>query len=101
MDCRGKDAYSLIKGVNRQVVEVSQTDSAYFERILFFVKPEYYGLGESKLREKADAALQNRPSPVRSREKKSPKDRLRYLAAAGGGAACTAALSMVLHYLLA
>ena len=29
----------MIKGVNRQVVEVQETDCDYFERILFFVKP--------------------------------------------------------------
>ena len=36
----------MIKGVNRQVVEVSHTDSIYFEKVLFFVRPEYYGMSE-------------------------------------------------------
>ena len=43
----------MIKGVNRQVVEVSETDCDYFERILFFVKPEYAGISEGKIRERA------------------------------------------------
>lgn len=43
----------MIKGVNHQVVEVSQTQSEYFERILFFVKPEYASLSEGKLRDRA------------------------------------------------
>ena len=30
----------MIKGVNRQVVEVQETDCDYFEKIMFFVKPE-------------------------------------------------------------
>ena len=47
----------MIKGVNKQVVDVAEPDSAYFERVLFFVKPEFSGLGESALRRKADALL--------------------------------------------
>ena len=43
----------MIKGVNRQVVEVQETDCDYFERILFFVKPEYASLSEGKIRERA------------------------------------------------
>lgn len=43
----------MIKGVNRQVVEVNETDCDYFERILFFVKPEYASISEGKIRERA------------------------------------------------
>ncbi|MDD6011692.1 MAG: hypothetical protein PUC33_02480 [Oscillospiraceae bacterium] len=43
----------MIKGVNRQVVEVRETQSDYFERILFFVRPEYAGVSEGKIRERA------------------------------------------------
>lgn len=43
----------MIKGVNRQVVEVRETECDYFERILFFVKPEYAGVSEGKIRERA------------------------------------------------
>lgn len=43
----------MIKGVNRQVVEVQETDCDCFERILFFVKPEYASLSEGKIRERA------------------------------------------------
>ena len=47
----------MIKGVNKQVVDVTEPDSAYFERVLFFVKPEFSGLGEGALRSKADLLL--------------------------------------------
>jgi hypothetical protein len=47
----------MIKGVNKQVVDVAEPDSAYFERVLFFVKPEFSGLGEGALRSKADLLL--------------------------------------------
>ncbi len=43
----------MIKGVNHQVVEVNDTASEYFERIIFFVKPEYSFVSEGKIRERA------------------------------------------------
>ena len=43
----------MIKGVNRQVVEVRETGCDYFEKIIFFVKPEYASLSEGKIRERA------------------------------------------------
>ncbi len=33
----------MIKGVNKQVLEITNTENPYFERIVFFVKPEYKG----------------------------------------------------------
>ena len=47
----------MIKGVNRQVLEVHETGTKYFEKALFFVKPEYSTLGERRLNEKALQAL--------------------------------------------
>ncbi len=43
----------MIKGVNRQVVEITQTKCEYFEKVLFFVKPEYAATSEGTLRERA------------------------------------------------
>lgn len=43
----------MIKGINRQVVEVKDTGNDCFERILFFIKPEYAGMSEGKIRERA------------------------------------------------
>lgn len=43
----------MIKGVNRQVLEVHETGTKYFEKALFFVKPEYSTLSERRLNEKA------------------------------------------------
>lgn len=43
----------MIKGVNRKVVEVSESECEYFEKIMFFVKPEYAGISEGKIRERA------------------------------------------------
>lgn len=88
----------MIKGVNRQVVEVCEPDSIYFEKILFFVKPEYYGLGESKLREKAGAAVKAELLPPRTR-KKGCRSRFGVVVlSAGAGAAVSAAVSLFLYY---
>jgi hypothetical protein len=43
----------LIKGVNHQVVEVTKPNCEYFERVIFFVKPEFSAVSEGTLRERA------------------------------------------------
>lgn len=61
----------MIKGINRQVVEVSETGCEYFEKIMFFVKPEYISLSESKIKECAGriAASSSAPPPGAKKEK--------------------------------
>lgn len=63
----------MIKGINRQVVEVRETGSDYFERILFFVKPEYACVSEGKIRERASLIAGKGEKPPVTRHK---KDRL-------------------------
>ena len=86
----------MIKGVNKQVVDVNEPDSAYFERVLFFVKPEFSGLGEGALRKKADALLHTAGEGGVARTKRPMKKRLwgavRIVAAALLSAALTAAI---------
>lgn len=53
----------MIKGVNRQVVEVRETGCDYFERIIFFVHPEYVGISEGKIRERASLIAGAAPVP--------------------------------------
>lgn len=64
---------NVIKGVNRQVVEVAETGSDYFEKALFFVNPKYYGLTDGKLRERAQTLMSAAGTPPKSRtnDKKS------------------------------
>lgn len=61
----------MIKGINRQVVEVRDTGNECFERILFFVKPEYAGLSEGKIRERAGVAARSATQPPATKVKKS------------------------------
>ena len=59
----------MIKGVNRQVVEVRETGCDYFERIIFFVKPEYACLSEGKIRERASLIAGGTPLPPPTKTK--------------------------------
>lgn len=47
----------MIKGVNRQVLEIHDTGNKYFEKALLFVKPEYSTLNENRLRDAAQKAF--------------------------------------------
>ena len=42
----------MIKGVNKQVLEVTNTENPYFEKIIFFVKPEYQNGHAEKLKKR-------------------------------------------------
>lgn len=88
----------MIRGVNRQVVEVNQPENAYFERVLFFVKPEYYGVSEKTLKAGADSLIKKsgeRPPKNRRNKKEKIKAAIRMAAAAISGAAITAVLIMI------
>ena len=60
----------MIKGVNHRVVEVSDTGSEYFEKIMFFVSPDYASLSEGKIREKAGASASGTSAPPQNKRKK-------------------------------
>lgn len=65
----------MIKGINRQVVEVKETGNECFEKILFFVKPEYAGLSEGKIRERAGMVTKTAtlPPPTKATENRVNK----------------------------
>lgn len=78
----------MIKGVNRQVVEITQTQCEYFEKVLFFIKPEFSAVSEGDLRERASIIAQSAGMPPATRLK---KNRLRY-ALSMSAAACAGAV---------
>jgi len=59
----------LLKGVNHQVVEITKPTCEYFERVIFFVKPEFSAVSEGTLRERADeiAGKAGSPPPTKLR----------------------------------
>lgn len=85
----------MIKGVNKQVVEITETGNEYFEKAIFFVRPEYSGLSEGKLREKANSAIDKTVTPPKGKYKMQDRGfplALKLLAAALGGGTITAIL---------
>ena len=41
----------MVKGVNKRVIEVNDTGSKFFEKIVFYVTPQYSELSPSQLKE--------------------------------------------------
>lgn len=82
-----------MKGVNHQVVEVTKPTCEYFERVIFFVKPEFSTVCEGTLRERADeiAGKAGSPPPTKLRKNKMVFI-TKMLCAAVAGAAIAAAV---------
>ena len=53
----------MIKGVNKQVLEINETQNGFFEKAIFFVKPEYSGMGEGRLKESARKEIESAGKP--------------------------------------
>lgn len=83
----------MVKGVNRQVLEIHETGCEYFEKALFFVKPEYSTAKENKLKGSAMKSIRNSAGVPKTRKQKI-KSRAFFLAemaaSAGVGAVITA-----------
>lgn len=83
----------MVKGVNRQVLEILDPGCEYFEKALFFVKPEYSGENESKLKGNALKSIRKSAGVPKTRKQKM-KSRFFFFAemaaSAGVGAIITA-----------
>lgn len=60
----------MVKGVNRQVLEIHETGCEYFEKALFFVRPEYSAESESKLKGNALKSIKNSVGVPKTRKQK-------------------------------
>ena len=60
----------MIKGVNHQVVEITRPSCDYFERVIFFVKPEYSSVSHGTLRERASMIAGETGMPPKTRVKR-------------------------------
>ena len=84
----------MLKGTNRQVIEITQTDCEYFERVMFFVKPECVNVSEGKLRERASIIAGNDSRPPAMKVHRSRIKAAAFVAAgAAVGATATAAFA--------
>lgn len=87
----------MIKGVNRQVIEITETGSEYFEKMFLVVKPQYSSMNAKKLKKKAGSVavgVSQTPPPPPSKRKRPSflASAAKLSAAAGAGAALTAVL---------
>lgn len=64
----------MIKGVNKQIIEVYDTGNKYFEKAILFVKPEYMSENEQGLRKEANRLLTEIGNPP-IRNKKNASSR--------------------------
>ncbi len=73
------------------MVEVTKPGCEYFDKVLFFVKPEYASVSQTKLSEKANTIAVSTGSPPKTRKgKKRVYSVFSPLIWAGFGAAVTA-----------
>ena len=44
----------MLRGVNKQIIEINETENKIFERAVLYVRPEYAEMSESKLHSSAN-----------------------------------------------
>lgn len=53
----------MIKGINKQVIEITNTGNPYYEKAWLIVKPEYATLHQNILEREAQKLLKNTDKP--------------------------------------
>lgn len=86
----------MLKGVNKQILEISNPDSPYFEKIIFFVKPEGQQ-DESKLKAEAQKISKQgiKPPKTRRTKKENIQTLLCIILGLGAGAALTVIMGFI------
>ncbi len=80
----------MIKGVNRQIIEITETGSVYYERALLVVRPEYASAQRAVLEREAKRLLKSMKAPSCIKKRRAIVARaLRTGAAAAIGCLCT------------
>ncbi len=83
----------MIQGVNHQIVEITRPECEYFERIIFFIKPEFSSVSEGTLRERANSIAGKAGSPPPSKIK---SDRLMLFAKLSAAALTGASIAIII-----
>lgn len=61
----------MIKGINKQILEVTNPESPYFEKIIFFVRPQSQSAEDSVLKSEAEKITLEMKKPPKSRRSKT------------------------------
>lgn len=57
----------MLKGVNKQILEVTNTDNEYFEKIIFFVRSTSPTFEETKLKSEAEKISKRANKPPKTK----------------------------------
>lgn len=88
----------MIQGVNHQIVEVTRPGCEYFERVIFFIKPEFSSVSQGTLRERASTIAGKTGSPPPSKIK---ADRIALISKLAAAALTGAAVAIIItHFVL-
>ncbi|MBR7072525.1 MAG: hypothetical protein IKI33_02755 [Eubacterium sp.] len=87
----------MLKGVNKQILEITNTESPYFEKIIFFVRPSGAKLSEGALQREAEKYSRQPVKPPKTRKSKREKltTLLCVLLGLGAGAALTVIMGII------
>lgn len=85
----------MLKGTNKQILEVTNTNSPYFEKIIFFVRPEGQSISEAQLKMEAESISQKMRKPPK--QKKTAKQILQSVAYSFLGIGAGIALTFILN----
>lgn len=85
----------MIQGVNHQIVEITRPGCEYFERIIFFIKPEFSSVSQGTLKERASSIAEKTGSPPPS---KIRADRLALAAKLAAAALTGAAAAIIISH---
>lgn len=83
----------MIKGINRQVIEITNTGSNYYEKAWLVVKPEYSYLHQSMLEREAKKIIKDTGEPSCMKAKRNFGF---WLLRLGISAACGAGVSLLI-----
>lgn len=88
----------MLKGINKQILEVTNPESPYFEKIIFFVRPEGQTVGDDKLT--AEAMKLSRLMRKPPKQKKSAKQIIQTIALFILGIGAGASTALILNVLI-
>ena len=87
----------MIKGVNRQIIEISKTGNIYYEKAILVVRPQYRDAQQALLEKQAQKMLKEMKAPSAIRKRSMfIYYALRVLIPAGVGALVTAGVFQLL-----
>jgi hypothetical protein len=95
----------MVKGVNKLIVEVANPNSEFFERAIFFVKPQMKDIPPKELSKSADALISTQDTRNAAKQRRCDKGggrlKVLFVFAFAGTAGLGAAVAAVVLSLLA